>query len=56
MKVKVRKEVNPLGYDILIKGGILVDGTGNPWIGADVGVRNGKIAKVGRIEGEQITS
>jgi len=41
-----------LDYDIVIKGGILVDGTGNPWIRTDVGVRNGKIVKVGRIEGK----
>ncbi len=41
-----------MDYDIMIRGGILIDGTGNPWIKADVGIKNGKILKIGRIEGE----
>src|SRR5690242_15418199 len=38
-------------YDILIRGGKLVDGTGNPWRMADVGIRAGKIADVGDLQG-----
>ncbi|MCP4692626.1 MAG: amidohydrolase family protein, partial [Desulfobacterales bacterium] len=38
-------------YDILIKGGRVIDGTGNPWRAADVGVVGGKIAAVGQLEG-----
>ncbi|MBI4454677.1 MAG: D-aminoacylase [Acidobacteria bacterium] len=34
-------------YDILIKGGRVLDGTGNPWFPADIGIRNGKIAAIG---------
>jgi N-acyl-D-aspartate/D-glutamate deacylase len=37
-------------FEIVIKGGHVVDGTGAPWYLADVGVRNGKIAKIGRID------
>ncbi len=37
---------------MLIKCGKLVDGTGNPWYIADVGIRDGKIAKIGRNLGE----
>jgi N-acyl-D-amino-acid deacylase len=33
--------------DVLIKGARVVDGTGNPWYRADVGVLDGKIAAVG---------
>lgn len=34
-------------FDLLIRGGKLVDGTGNPWFLADLGVRDGKIAAIG---------
>src|SRR5258705_6859613 len=36
-------------YDLVIRGGRLVDGTGNPWSYADVGVRGDRIASIGRI-------
>ena len=36
-------------YDLVIKNGRVVDGTGNPWYYADVAVQNGKIAKIGSI-------
>jgi N-acyl-D-amino-acid deacylase len=34
-------------FDILIKHGKLIDGTGNPWTSLDVGIKNGKIAEIG---------
>jgi N-acyl-D-amino-acid deacylase len=37
------------GYDVVIRNGRVLDGAGNPWILADVGVRNGRFAKVGKI-------
>ncbi len=33
-------------YDIILRGGIVVDGTGNPWRKADVAIRGDRIAKV----------
>ncbi|WP_269790343.1 D-aminoacylase [Stenotrophomonas sp. Iso1] len=36
-------------YDIVIRGGRVLDGAGNPWVGADVGVKDGRVAKIGRI-------
>src|SRR5262245_53991315 len=36
-------------FDMLISNGRLVDGTGNPSFNSDVGVRDGKIAAIGRL-------
>src|SRR6059036_3162440 len=38
-------------YDLLITGGRVLDGTGNPAMYADVAIRDGKIAAVGRLRG-----
>src|SRR6478672_349515 len=37
-------------YDIVISNGRIVDGSGNPWFYGDVGIKNGKIAKIGKID------
>ena len=36
-------------YDLLIRHGRIVDGTGAPWYGADVAIRHGGIAAIGRL-------
>jgi N-acyl-D-aspartate/D-glutamate deacylase len=36
-------------YDVVIKGGMLIDGSRNPRVRADVGVRDGRVAEIGRI-------
>jgi N-acyl-D-aspartate/D-glutamate deacylase len=36
-------------YDIVIRGGRIVDGAGNPWFFGDVAIREGKIVAVGRV-------
>jgi N-acyl-D-aspartate/D-glutamate deacylase len=41
----------PAEFDILITNGHIVDGTGSPWYAADVGVRDGRIAAIGRLAG-----
>jgi N-acyl-D-aspartate/D-glutamate deacylase len=38
-------------YDVLIHGGRIVDGTGNPGFYGDVGIRGAQIAAVGRLAG-----
>src|SRR5881396_914117 len=38
-----------MAFDVVIRGGRVLDGTGSPWRVADVGIRGGKIAEVGRL-------
>src|SRR5687767_15686695 len=38
-------------FDVLIHNGRVMDGTGNPWLRADVGIRGDRIAAVGRLTG-----
>ena len=38
-----------MGYDLLVKNGTVIDGSGSPGYRADVGVVDGKIAAIGRI-------
>jgi N-acyl-D-amino-acid deacylase len=36
-------------YDLLITGGRVFDGSGNPWFAADVAIKDGKIAALGKL-------
>src|SRR5580698_2398939 len=45
----------PLGlfaqnYDVLIRNGHIVDGTGSPWYAADIAIRDGHIAAIGHLD------
>ena len=39
-------------YDIVIRGGRVLDGAGHPWITADVAIQDGRIAVVGVVAGK----
>jgi len=40
-------------YDLLIRNGQIIDGTGNPWFAGDVAIRGDRIVAVGRLAGAQ---
>jgi N-acyl-D-amino-acid deacylase len=40
-------------YDLAIKGGRIVDGTGSPWYVADLAVKDGRIARIGIVDGSE---
>jgi N-acyl-D-amino-acid deacylase len=42
-------------FDVLIHGGRVVDGAGNPWFDADVGIVGDRVAAIGPLGGEQAT-
>ena len=41
-------------FDLVLRGGRVVDGTGVPAYLADVGVRDGRIARVGRVSDDEL--
>lgn len=42
-----------MGFDTLILGGTVIDGTGAPARRADVGIADGKIAAIGNLSGAE---
>jgi len=40
-------------FDVIIKNGHILDGTGGPWYGADIGIRGDRIAAIGNLANAQ---
>ncbi|MEZ5346902.1 MAG: D-aminoacylase [Pyrinomonadaceae bacterium] len=43
---------NAAEYDIVIRNGRVLDGSGSPWTAADVAIKDGRFVKIGRIPGK----
>jgi N-acyl-D-amino-acid deacylase len=48
---RTRAQVNPV-YDLVITNARVIDGSGNPWFRADVGIIKGRIMTIGRVRPE----
>jgi N-acyl-D-amino-acid deacylase len=40
-------------YDVLIRNGRIIDGSGNPWISGDIAIRGDRIAAIGHLSGAE---
>lgn len=45
-------QTDQASYDTVIRNGRVLDGAGNPWILADVAIKDGKFVRIGRVEGK----
>ena len=46
-----QREASTEPFELLLTGGRVLDGTGNPWFYADVGIRDRRIVAVGKLRG-----
>jgi N-acyl-D-amino-acid deacylase len=46
-----QQSAEPAAYDLIIQGGRIIDGTGNPWYEADLGIRLDRIVVIGKLNG-----
>jgi len=47
--VKAPSVPNKVEFDLVIRNGRIIDGTGSPWYAGDIGIRDGRIAMIGRL-------
>ena len=45
-----REHATPDTYDLVLKNGRILDGANNPWFKADIGVKHGRITRIGRVD------
>jgi N-acyl-D-amino-acid deacylase len=46
---EAQRSAGPQSFDVLIKNGKILDGTGNPWYSADIGIRGDRIVAIGKL-------
>jgi dihydroorotase/N-acyl-D-amino-acid deacylase len=42
-------------FDVIIRNGHILDGSGNPWYAADIGIKGDRIAAIGNLDGARAT-
>ena len=42
-------------FDVIVHGGMIVDGTRLPRYRADIGIKDGRVAKIGRLQPHEAT-
>ena len=52
LRLPVTAQTAEPAYDIVIRNGRVLDGAGNPWIVADVGIKDGRFIKIGKVDGQ----
>ena len=55
-RLRVAAQVPAPSYDLLITNARIIDGSGNPWFRSDVAIKNGRIARIGRLKPETATT
>ncbi len=48
----IAAQANQSTYDLVIRNGRVLDGAGNPWIAADVAIKDGRFVRIGKVEGK----
>lgn len=48
----IAQTAQPTPFDLVITNGHVLDGTGSPWYASDIGIRGGRIAAIGRLDGQ----
>jgi N-acyl-D-aspartate/D-glutamate deacylase len=52
LPLSARAQTADAVYDIVIRNGRVLDGAGNPWILADVAIRDGRFVRIGHVPGK----
>ncbi len=47
----IAAQAAPGPYDMVIRNGRIIDGTGSPWYSGDIAIRGGRIAAIGKLDG-----
>jgi len=51
LRIPLAAQTGEAVYDVVIRNGRVLDGAGNPWIAADVAIKDGRFVRIGKIEG-----
>ncbi|MFY9528341.1 MAG: D-aminoacylase [Candidatus Acidiferrales bacterium] len=49
--IPAAQKADAASFDVVIRNGRIIDGTGSPWYSGDIGIRNGRIAAIGNLAG-----